>query len=40
MANVSDCPWDSDVTFAIASGDDGVAFVAPEFADALYACIL
>lgn len=29
MAGVSDHPWDSDVTFAIASGDDGVSFVAP-----------
>lgn len=40
VAGVSNTPWESNVIFAIASGDDGVAFVAPEFADALYANIL
>jgi len=34
-AGITDTPWDSDKVFVIAAGDDTVAFVAPEFYDAL-----
>lgn len=40
QAGISETPWDSDRVFTIASGDDCVMFVDPDYADALYDSIL
>lgn len=39
-AGISDTPWDSDVVFTIASGDDCVMFVRPDLAQKLMDSIM